>query len=328
MMRRHFSFPTRSLPGRSTRGRLARCSLLTLFVLAAFPTLAVAQTPGEVVEYYHLDALGSVRVVTNQAGAVVRRHDFKPFGEEVNVTFPNPDRKLFTGQERDQETALDYFGARYYRANIGRFTTVDPDHIGGEVGDPQSRNAYASARNNPLRFIDPDGRRWFTKNGNAVWVEPNKDGSYTSPGEGWVELKPEDYNYGRNVAWVDGVLSWIGEDPAGRRYQESFWMEQGLQDTTFSFLAPIQVGAAVGVGVARTLAANRLPSIAFKLLTPAGTFTKDVVRLAIVRQVILKQVPVGQVMKGVIVLEGRTLSYTAFRDVTGNIVVASIRLAK
>jgi RHS repeat-associated protein len=65
-------------------------------------------------------------VVTNQAGAVVRRHDFKPFGEEINVTFPNPDRKLFAGQERDSETALDYFGPRYYRADLGRFTTIDP----------------------------------------------------------------------------------------------------------------------------------------------------------------------------------------------------------
>jgi RHS repeat-associated protein len=134
--------------------------LLTLFAAAACPTLAAAQSPGEVVEYYHLDALGSVRVVTNQTGTVIRRHDFKPFGEEINGTFPNPDRKLFTGQERDSETALDYFGARYFRTGIGRFTTVDPGHGNGNIDDLQSWDAYAYARNNPLRFTDPDGREY------------------------------------------------------------------------------------------------------------------------------------------------------------------------
>jgi hypothetical protein len=177
--------------------------------------------------------------------------------------------------------------------------------------------------------VDPDGRRWFSNNGNAVWVEPNKDGTYTSPGEGWVELDPKNYNYGMNVAFVNGQLSRIGEDPEGHKMLAP-WMtpEPGLPDTTFSFLAPIQAGAAVGVGIARALAANRLPSIGFKLLTPAGSVTKDVVTHAIIRQVILKQVPVGQVVKGMVVLEGRTLSYTAFRYVTGDIVVTSIRMAK
>jgi RHS repeat-associated protein len=159
MMRRHSSFPAKLLPRRSTRGTLVRSWLLSLFAVAACPTLAAAQTPGEVVEYYHLDALGSVRVVTNQAGAVVRRHDFKPFGEEINVTFPNPDRKLFTGQERDSETGSDYFGARYYRAGIGRFTTVDSElNVNDALADPQKWDHYAYVTNNPLRYTDPDGK--------------------------------------------------------------------------------------------------------------------------------------------------------------------------
>jgi RHS repeat-associated protein len=87
---------------------------------------------------------------------VISRHDFLPFGEEWN---PQPATTLrqFTGKERDAETGLDYFGARYYRADIGRFTTVDP--LGGHLEDPQSVNAYAYARNNPLKYVDPDGRQ-------------------------------------------------------------------------------------------------------------------------------------------------------------------------
>jgi hypothetical protein len=112
MNRQSFGERTRA-SALSTRSAWTRRWLLTLLAIGAIPTLAAAQSIGEVIEYYHLDALGSVRVVTDANGAVVRRHDFKPFGEEINVTFPNADRKLFTGQERDQGTKLDYFGARY-----------------------------------------------------------------------------------------------------------------------------------------------------------------------------------------------------------------------
>jgi RHS repeat-associated protein len=140
------------------RARLNRLVLI-LAAVVGVPTLAVAQSTGEVVEYYHLDALGSVRAVTAQNGSVLRGHDFKPSGEEVNVTFPNPDRKLFTGHERDNGTGFDYFGARYYRAGVGRFTTIDPvTTIEENLVDPQRWNRYAYARNNPLNYVDPDGR--------------------------------------------------------------------------------------------------------------------------------------------------------------------------
>ncbi len=69
------------------------------------------------------------------------------------------DRRLFTSQERDPETGLDYFGARYYRADIGRFTTVDPAQEARlSLADPQRWNRYAYAKNNGMRFVDPDGR--------------------------------------------------------------------------------------------------------------------------------------------------------------------------
>jgi RHS repeat-associated protein len=61
-------------------------------------------------------------------------------------------------RERDAETGLDYFGARYYRADLGRFTTVDPVSITPErLLNPQRLNRYAYAINNPLRYVDPKG---------------------------------------------------------------------------------------------------------------------------------------------------------------------------
>jgi RHS repeat-associated protein len=64
----------------------------------------------------------------------------------------------FTGKERDSETGLDYFGARYMSSAQGRFTSPDPVHFQASMlEDPQRFNLYAYVRNNPLRFIDPKG---------------------------------------------------------------------------------------------------------------------------------------------------------------------------
>jgi RHS repeat-associated protein len=61
----------------------------------------------------------------------------------------------FTGKERDTESGLDYFGARYYASNMGRF--MSPDPTGGKLDDPQSLNRYVYVRNNPLSYTDPTG---------------------------------------------------------------------------------------------------------------------------------------------------------------------------
>ncbi len=62
-----------------------------------------------------------------------------------------------TGKERDQESGLDYFGARYYSAAQGRFTSPDPLMASARISDPQTWNRYSYALNNPLRLVDPDG---------------------------------------------------------------------------------------------------------------------------------------------------------------------------
>ena len=114
--------------------------------------------PPLVTEYYHLDALGSVRAVTNAGGTVLRTHDYHPFGEGVGVAAgTNPAR--FTGKPRDVETGLDYFGARYYAQGTGRFTTVDPVlEVEQGLVDTQRWNRYSYVSNRPTSRVDPDGR--------------------------------------------------------------------------------------------------------------------------------------------------------------------------
>jgi RHS repeat-associated protein len=83
-------------------------------------------------------------IPANTAG---RRSEWGPQADTVN--------QKFTGKERDLETGLDYFGARYFSSAQGRFTSPDP--LGGSLIDPQSLNKYSYVRNNPLTFTDPTG---------------------------------------------------------------------------------------------------------------------------------------------------------------------------
>ncbi len=84
--------------------------------------------------YFSYDHLGSVRLVTDQNGNVVARHDYLPYGEEVSGysgrtmtgfsipggSVPNDVTQKFTGQVRDQESGVDYFNARYFTPVFGK----------------------------------------------------------------------------------------------------------------------------------------------------------------------------------------------------------------
>ncbi len=63
----------------------------------------------------------------------------------------------FTGKERDSESGLDNFGARYDSSQYGRFMTPDPGNAGADPTNPQSWNMYSYVLNNPLSYIDPTG---------------------------------------------------------------------------------------------------------------------------------------------------------------------------
>jgi RHS repeat-associated protein len=76
----------------------------------------------------------------------------------------------FTAKERDPESNLDNFGARYFSSQMGRFMSADPSGVAfSNPANPQSWNLYSYVQNNPLSAVDPDGRQ-------CVW----DDGSYDS----------------------------------------------------------------------------------------------------------------------------------------------------
>ena len=119
---------------------------------------SVHEAPVTGMQHYHLDHLGSTRLVTDGNGVKVSGHTYLPFGEEIpDEDNPIPDgvRLKFTGHERDAADQ-DYMHARFYGIESGRFWSVDP--VLGMPELPQSWNRYVYARNNPIRLVDPDGR--------------------------------------------------------------------------------------------------------------------------------------------------------------------------
>jgi RHS repeat-associated protein len=143
----------------------------TTYVYDATGQLAAEYSTGAVQDsgttYLSADHLGSTRLVTDGSGNPIHRFDYMPFGEDLSG-FGNrnlmasynmsavPTEK-FTGKERDAESGLDYFGARYLSSAQGRFTSPDPHNEGAQLVDPQSWNMYSYVGNNPLRYVDPDG---------------------------------------------------------------------------------------------------------------------------------------------------------------------------
>src|SRR6185437_5618578 len=112
------------------------------------------------VTYYISDHLNSARMLLAAAGWPTSSSTFYPFGQE-QVATSTPNNYKFTGKERDTESGLDYFGARYYGSSMGRFMSPDPMNAGAEESDPQSWNGYAYVGNNPLANVDPTGEDYY-----------------------------------------------------------------------------------------------------------------------------------------------------------------------
>ena len=108
--------------------------------------------------YYFSDHLKTASVITDSAGVIKAESDYYPWGGELQFVNNDSNHYKFTGKERDTETGLDYFGARYYSNGLGRFITPDLPFADQHKADPQTWNLYMYARNNPLRNIDPNGR--------------------------------------------------------------------------------------------------------------------------------------------------------------------------
>jgi RHS repeat-associated protein len=147
-------------------------------VLAEVQVWGQQSTMAADVKWMVTDQLGTPRMILDQSGSLsgVKRHDYLPFGEELfagaggrttSQGYNGSDniRQKWAGKEYDGETGLSYFGARYMSSPQGRFTSVDPIKVNkARMFDPQRFNLYAYVRNNPLKFIDPNGEDIYLDN--------------------------------------------------------------------------------------------------------------------------------------------------------------------
>lgn len=119
------------------------------------------------VSYYHNDPAGTPTAITDSTGTLIWRAEYLPFGEEQLLVNTKVNDKMFVAKEKDEETGLYYFGARYMQDRNAHFISVDPvgpvEPASSKTNErmllnPQQLNRYAYALNNPYRYVDPDGK--------------------------------------------------------------------------------------------------------------------------------------------------------------------------
>jgi RHS repeat-associated protein len=145
--------------------------------------------------YVHVDHLGSVEKLTNEAGVIVERRSYDAYGKRRNhqwgqpppASFSSKTSLGFTGHESDDEVGLVNMRGRVFDPKVGRFLTTDP--IVADLYSGQSFNPYSYVLGNPLTLVDPSG------------FQPAA-GVVSQPGYPDVALAYEEINagYGNQVA--------------------------------------------------------------------------------------------------------------------------------
>jgi RHS repeat-associated protein len=105
--------------------------------------------------FYGYDGHGSVRQLTDSAGAVTDSYDYDAFGNLSNSTGSTPNNYLFAGEQHDPALSLYYNRARYLSTTTGRFWSMDADE--GSTKDPGTLHKYLYSRGDPVGRIDPSG---------------------------------------------------------------------------------------------------------------------------------------------------------------------------
>lgn len=169
--------------GLGQRVRTTEGDVTTVFVYDAFGKLVAEYGPAGgsplSVKFVATDQKGSARVLMNDQGGVVARHDYLPFGEEVGdgvglrtytqgYGASSGGRQGYAGMERDGAAReLDHTPWRKYDSAAGRWTTADPYGGSMRTVNPQSLNRYAYVGNDPVNLRDPSGL--FEEGNGCVW---------------------------------------------------------------------------------------------------------------------------------------------------------------
>jgi RHS repeat-associated protein len=243
--------------------------------------------------YRMTDHLGSLVGTLSSAGAVVSSEDLAPFGEIFAGGSADP--FVFTGKERDSESGNDYFGARYYSSNMGRFLSPD-NGVDQDTENPQSWNLYSYVQNNPLTKTDDDGRsvQICDINGNCQTVSDEtynaaqqaSNSALNGPslsslqnsgsGSGTLTSTSTDAN-GNTTTTAVGSVQWTPDNPGiqGPGAIQAFGQigNQGMAAVNFfgQQMALNVVGGLAGAGVGMAFDAFKASAAIGEILAKAGS---------------------------------------------------------
>lgn len=166
------------------RGRLALIETKTV------DTRLPAFTPSTRIRFQLEDHLGSAVMELDESGGVMSYEGYFPHGSTAfrasdSTVEVSPKRYRYTGKERDAESGLYYYGARYYAPWLARWASCDP------AGMADGPNLYTYTRNNPLRFKDPTGTK-ATSNNEIFFTDADVATHPESHAIQAVELIPKD----------------------------------------------------------------------------------------------------------------------------------------
>ena len=101
------------------------------------------------VSYFLFDQVGSTAALADSSGNLLEQNAYDSFG---NSSGSARTRYGYTGRERDSDTGMLYYRARFYDPQVGRFVSTDPVGFNG-----QDVNLYGYVWNNPVNYRDPLG---------------------------------------------------------------------------------------------------------------------------------------------------------------------------
>ncbi|WP_440115591.1 RHS repeat-associated core domain-containing protein [Paenibacillus sp. QZ-Y1] len=130
------------------------------YVYDATGKLTARQMAGESqLQSYVTNGHGDVTEIRDASGNVLNRYTYDIWGnpEITEETVPNVLR--YAGEYWDEVTGLQYLRARWYDPSVGRF--ISEDSYECELTNPLSLNLYAYVGNNPLKYVDPNGHKFF-----------------------------------------------------------------------------------------------------------------------------------------------------------------------
>jgi RHS repeat-associated protein len=128
---------------------------LTSGFLLGLSLAAPLAKSAETVTYYYTNQQGTPLATADTSGNILTTSDYRPYGSQaLGSPVGGPG---YTGHVNDPDSGLVYMQARYYDPVVGRFLSADP--ISGEPGSLRGFGQYEYANDNPLTFIDSDGRK-------------------------------------------------------------------------------------------------------------------------------------------------------------------------